>query len=258
LQRNPPPRQTLDTVLRSIALPALAAVLALSSAAPAVASTTAPARPAHSAPAAPPLAKVLAHTFRAYGGVDAILSVGAVHSVGAVSQGEAHGWRVERTLALPDRYRSALSLGGVEHETVILAGPRAFRNGAEVTGLVLADQIRLEAMRAFVPGALARNRTALVDRGEVGKGAQRVRRVELPLREDASLVVDIDARSGRVVRTVVSVGGRGTQVSYRHFRMVSGVLFPFAEDVESADGQRTLALERIELVAPATVRIEAP
>jgi hypothetical protein len=241
-------------VLRSLSFAALAAALALVPAAPAAA----PARHARSARPPAPLGKVLARTFRAYGGVDAILAVTAVRSVGAVSQGEAGGWRVERTVALPDRYRSALSLGGVEHETVILAGPRAFRNGAEVTGLVRADQIRLEALRSFVPAALARNRTALVDHGEIVEGAARVRRVELPLREDAALTADIDARSGRVVRTVVSVGGRDTLVSYRRFRMVSGVLFPFAEDVEGADGKRTLALERIELLPASAVKIEPP
>jgi hypothetical protein len=248
-------------VLRTVALAALAAAvishpLTAAGAPPAATSRRVQARKARPAP--PPLGQVLARTFRAYGGVDAILGVGGVHTTGAVSEGEAQGWRVERVLALPDRYRSAFSLGGVEHETVILAGTRAFRNGAEVTGLVRADQIRLEALRAFVPAALARNRAALVDRGELGKGAALVRRVELPLRDDAVLVADIEARSGRIVRTVVAVGGRETLVSYRRFRMVSGVLFPFAEDVEGADGRRTVALERIELVPAASVKIELP
>ena len=249
------------TVLRIVARAALAAALlgdpSTAAAAP-PAATSRRQRVRAVRPAAPPLGKVLARTFRAYGGVDAILGVSAIRSVGAVSEGEAQGWRVERVLALPDRYRSAFSLGGVEHETVILAGLRAFRNGAEVTGLVRADQIRLEALRAFLPGALAKNRAALVDRGEVGEGAARVRRVELPMRNDALLVVDIEARTGRIVRTVVAVGGRETLVTYRRFRMVSGVLFPFAEDVEGADGRRTLALEHIELVPAASVKIELP
>jgi hypothetical protein len=215
-------------------------------------------RPARARPAPLPLGQVLARTFRAYGGVDAILAVGAVRATGAVTEGEAQGWRVERTVALPDHYRSALSFGGVEHEAVVLAGPRAFRNGAEVTGLVRADQIRLEALRAFLPAALALRRASLVDRGEVGKGAARVRRVELPLREDAVLTADIEPRSGRVLRTVVAVGGRENLVSYRRFRLVSGLLFPFAEDVEGADGRRTLLLERIELLPAAAVTIELP
>jgi hypothetical protein len=237
-------------------LAALLAALALVPSAPAAAPARARARATRPTP--PPLGQVLARTFRAYGGVDAILGVGAVRSVGTVAQGEAHGWRVERTVRPPDRYRSAFSLGGVEHETVILAGLRAFRNGAEVTGLVRADQIRLEALRAFVPAALAKNRAALQDRGELGEGADRVRRVDLPLREDAVLTADIDARTGRVVRTVVSVAGKDTLVSYRRFRMVSGVLFPFAEDVEGADGKRTLTLEHIELLPAGSVRIDAP
>lgn len=245
-------------MLRTVALAASLAALALSPTPAAASPARAQARRARPAPPVAPLSAVLARTFKAYGGVDAILEVGAVRSVGAVSSGDAEGLRVERTLALPDRYRSSFSLAGVEHESVLLAGARAFRNGAEVTGLVRADQIRLEALRAFVPATLARHRGELQDDGELGRGAARIRRVRLPLREDATLTFDIEARSGRVLRAVSSVGGRDTLVTFRRFRMVSGVLFPFAEDVEAAEGTHTVELSRIELLPATAVKIEPP
>ncbi len=149
--------------------------------------------PAQRAPPPAPLAQVLARTFHLYGGVDAILAVGGVRLFGAVVDGAAAPGsqpRFERLLAPPDRYRCAVTLGGLESETLVLDGARAFRDGAEVTGLARADTIRLEAARSFLPAALARQRASLVDRGEVRRGDRRIRLVELPLHEDASVTAE--------------------------------------------------------------------
>jgi hypothetical protein len=244
-------------LLRSLVATALLATLA----APAAASPRVRPKTARPVPAPAPLSQVLARTFRFYGGVDAILAVEGLRLRGTIADGTTEPRsrpRVERVLRLPDGYRSAVSLGGLERETLVLDGSRAFRDGAEVTGLVRADQIRLEATRMFLPAALARDREALVDRGELRRDGRRVRLVELPLHERASLTAEIDSASGRILRAVTRVAGRETAVSYRRFRPVEGILFPFAEDQEARGGRRTVLVEQVELVRASAITIDHP
>jgi hypothetical protein len=251
-------------LLRSAAAAlAVALLVALPGAAlPAPREKGAPAAAPDAAQSAPsPLSRLLARTFRFYGGVDAILAVRGVRLQATIADGTTEPPsrpRLERVLKPPDRYRSAVSLGGVERETLVLDGGRAFRDGAEVTGLVRADQIRLEAARFFLPGALAREREALVDRGEAHRAGRRVRLVELPLHDRASLTAEIDPGSGRILRAVTRVAGRETAVTFRRFRPVEGVLFPFAEDLEQRDGKRTILVERVEVVPADAITIERP
>ncbi len=217
--------------------------------------------PARRAPSPPPLSQVLARTFRFYGGVDAILAVEGLKLEGSIADGTTDPRerpRVERLLQPPDRYRSAVSLGGIERETLVLDGGRAFRDGNEVTGLVRADQIRLEAARFFLPAALAREREALVDRGEARRAGRRVRLVELPLHARATLTAEIDSVSGRILRAVTRVAGRETSVSFRRFRPVEGILFPFAEDLELREGKRTVLVDKVELVRADAIAIQHP
>jgi hypothetical protein len=267
------------------AAPALAAaLLAVLPAAAAAAPRVAPARPApvegraapghrpkgapagradprRRAPAALPLSQVLARTFRFYGGVEAILAVGGLRVRAIIADGTAGpGSRpqLERALVPPDRYRSAVTLGGLERETLVLDRGRAFRDGAEVTGLVRADQIRLEAARSFLPAALARGREALVDRGEARRAGRRVRLVELALHDRATLTAEIDPASGRILRAVTRVAGRETAVSFRRFRPIEGVLFPFAEELEQREGRRTILVEQVEVVPADSIRFDRP
>jgi hypothetical protein len=209
----------------------------------------------------PPLGPVLARTFRLYGGVEAILAVGALRLTGKVVDGVAAPGAVphfERLLALPDRYRSSVTLGGLERETLILYGNRAFRDGAEVTGLARADLIRLEAARTFLPAELARRRASLVDRGEARRQGHLVRIVELPLSEHASLTAEIDPASGTILRSVARANGREAVVSFRSLRPVGGVLFPFAEELEALGRKQTLVIEQVDLLPADSVRISQP
>lgn len=211
--------------------------------------------------AAPPLAPLLARTFKLYGGVDAILAVGALRLKGSVVDGVTSPGaspHFERLWAIPDHYRSALTLGGVENETLILHGHRAFRDGAEVTGLPRADQIRLEAARTFLPAELARRRATLVDRGEARRRGHLVRIVEMPFNDHASLTAEIDAESGAILRSVARVGGREASVSFRVLRPVQGVLFPFAEDFEAQGGKRTWLVEQVDLLPADSLKISQP
>ena len=84
-----------------------------------------------------------------------------------------------------------------------------------------------------------------------------MRLVELPLHERASLTAEIDSASGRILRAVTRVAGRQTTVSFRRFRLVEGVLFPFAEDLEARDGKRTVIVEQVELVRSGAISIRA-
>jgi hypothetical protein len=245
---------------RSRLLPALAAALALAlPAAPGAAP-----RPAaeERRASASPLAPLLARTFKLYGGLEAILRVGALRLTGRVVDGvTAPGAapRFERLLALPDGYRSAVTMGGLEHETLVLSGQRAFRDGAEVTGLPRADLIRLEAARTFLPAELARRRAALVDRGEVRRGSRWVRLVELPLNPHASLTAELDPESGAILRSVSRASGRETAVSFSRLRPVGGLLFPFSEELEGrGPRRRTLVVDQVDLLPAASVRIPGP
>lgn len=204
---------------------------------------------------------MLARTFRFYGGVDAILAVEGLRLQATIADGATDPKarpRLERLLQVPDCYRSAVSLGGLERESLILDGSRAFRDGAEVTGLVRADQIKLEAARAFLPAALARGRETLVDRGQARRAGRPVRLVELALHERATLTAEIDPSSGKILRAVTRVAGRESTVSFRRLRSVEGVLFPFAEDLEARDGKRTVIVENVELVRSGAISIQLP
>ncbi len=244
-----------------IAALALSLALALPALAAAPRASRHAARPAAERSPELSLSQLLARTFRAYGGVEAILAVEGVHLRGTIQEGSAgpaNPARLERVLGPPDRYRAAVSLGGMERETLVLQGGRAFRDGAEVTGLARADQIRLEAARAFLPAALARGRESLVDRGGARRGGRRLRLIELPLHDQASLTAEIDESTGRIVRAVSRVAGKEIAVSFRRFRAVDGILFPFAEDVEASDGKRTLVVDTVELVPARQIAIQAP
>lgn len=255
---------------RSRPIAALAAALALvipslPGAAPRPPTADAARRPpaALSAGAAadPPLAPLLARTFRLYGGVDAILAVGALRLTGRVVDGVAtpgEAPRFERLLALPDRYRSLVTLGGLEREALILYGNRAFRDGAEVTGLARADLIRLEAVRTFLPAELARRRTTLLDRGEARRRGHLVRLVEVPLSDHASLTAEIDPASGAILRSVARASGREAVVSFRSLRPVGGVLFPFTEELEARGHKQTLVIEQVDLLPVDSVSISQP
>jgi hypothetical protein len=193
--------------------------------------------------------------------VDALLRIGGIRLRGVVDDGTAApGARpqLERLLGPPDRFQATVSLGGLERESLTLAGGRAFRDGAEVTGLLRADQIRLEAARAFLPGTLARARARLVDRGEAVRAGRRVRRVELPLHHDAVLTAELDAASGRILRATTRVGRRESAVTYRRLQPIAGVLFPFEEEHESSEGRRRVLVTTVELVPARALHIAHP
>jgi hypothetical protein len=239
----------------------VALALAVPSPAPAAARRRTPVPAPAPAPAPISLSRLLARTFRLYGGVDALLAVGGVRVRAVVDDGvsaPAARPQLERLLRPPDQFRATMTLGGLERETLILDGGRAFRDGAEVTGLVRADQIRLEAARAFLPAALARERNALVDRGEATREGHRVRLVELRLHDEAVLTAELDPLNGRILRTIVRVKGRESTVSYGRLRPISGVLFPFAEEHSSAEGRRRVVVRGVEIVPADGIRIDHP
>lgn len=267
LARSPSPASFALSLSLSLALsPAIALALAPAAVAPVRAPVRAPApapatAPAAARPRAParasPLSRLLARTFKAYGGLEGLLAVEGIRSAGTVRDGERLG-RVERALAPTGRLRAVTTFGGVEHETVVLDGDRAWRDGAEVTGLARSVLLRLEAARLFLPALLARERAALVDRGELRRAGRQLRLVELPFEKEAALLAEIDAGSGRIVRTTARVGRYEIVVTYDRFRRVSGLLFPFHEAIAAPEGLRTVALDRVELVPAGVLRLSAP
>jgi hypothetical protein len=246
-------------VRASLAAAAIGAVLALGLPAEAAPAKGGKATAARAAPLS--LSRLLARTFRLYGGVEALLGVDGLRVRGLVDDGAAApGARpeLERLLQPPHRYQATVSLGGLEREKLVLDGGRAFRDGAEVTGLARADQIRLEAARAFLPAALARERAGLVDRGEAVREGRRVRLVELRLHPHAVLTAELDPSSGRILRAVTRVGRRESAVAYAKLQPIAGVLFPFAEEHRSREGRRRIVLTAVEVVRADEIEIEPP
>ena len=165
--------------------------------------------------------------------------------------------RLSRTFERPRRLRVEIAYPGEEPEVRVLDGARGWRNGVEVSGTVQWAAMALQAARLDLPRLLADERLKLVDGGAVKRGGRRLRAVTVPLGGGMVLTVEIDPKTGRILRSSGRVdAGHGTTLelatAYSDFRRVGGVLVPFRE-AGFAQGQRTgdTALGRVELLRDA-------
>jgi hypothetical protein len=207
----------------------------------------------------PTLSRLLKRTFDAYGGLPALQRGNARVEEGKVTsavQGGQAG-RLSRTFERPRRLRVEIVWPGEESEVRVLDGARGWRDGVEVSGTVKWAAMALQAARMDLPRLLAEERLKLVDGGTVKRGRQRLRAVTVPLGDGMTLTVEIDPKSGRILRSSGRVdAGPGTTIdlatTYSDFRRVDGVLVPFRE-ASFAQGQRTgdAVLGRVELLRDA-------
>lgn len=208
----------------------------------------------------PSLSQLLKHAFDAYGGLSKLQRWNARVEEGRVTslimQGGQTG-RLRRTFERPGKLRVEIAYPGQEPEVRVLDGARGWRNGIEVSGTPRWAAMVLQAARLDLPRLLAEKRLELVDAGAVKRGGQRLRAALLPLGGGMTLTVELDPKTGRILRSSGKVdAGPGMALEfatdYSDFRRVDGALVPFRE-ANFAQGQRTgdTVLERVELLRDA-------
>jgi hypothetical protein len=158
--------------------------------------------------------------------------------------------RIVRTLSRPRRLRVEVEFPGAGNELRVLDGKRGWRDGEEVTGPRL-DAMVLQAARLDVVALLAVPGTKITDHGTATVKDQLVRVLSFEPAPGLTVEAQIDAGSGRVLRTRGSTGGPHQPVAfettYDDFRKVDGVLVAFHE-VNWANGRTTgeTVLEKVE------------
>ena len=203
--------------------------------------------------------EVVARVVEAYGGEEAIRRNGAMVQEGEVTSvlGGQDPVRLTRIFERPGRLRVTVSYPGSQgQEQRVVDGPRAWRDGEEVSGTPSHRAMELQAARLDLPFLLLEGRDRVVDGGEVVADGRRLHVLTLPLGAETSLTVEIDVETARVVRSITRLRSPRVNLEfvtvYLDHRKVSGVLVPFRE-VNQAQGRRTgtTVLQRVEFLREA-------
>lgn len=202
------------------------------------------------------LSAFIDQTIAAYGGAQALQKASTVLSQGRVTSA-ARGGRegvMARLASPPMRLRVEVMYGPGDGELRVVDGPRGWRDGVAVTGPAL-EAMQLQAARLELPLSLLDRRAIVRDVGSALREGVRVRVLELPLSGTMSLLVEIDASTHRIVRSMGrTTGPRPLDfvTSYFDYRKVNGVLFAFTEK-NLAMGRPTgdTVFEKIELLPEA-------
>ena len=188
---------------------------------------------------------------KAYGGEKALGRVKAYRETGTLESPRGTA-RTLRVFAPPERLRVEIAYAGGNSEVRVLDGPRAWRDGEAVAG-VLRDSMVLQAARLDLPGLLLRYRKTLVDLGEMQREGATFRGIGVPLGGRLNVAVQVDPKTARILHSEGALPGPGGGIrfatDYSDFRRVAGVLFAFHE-VSFASGQKTgdTQLEKVELL----------
>jgi hypothetical protein len=169
----------------------------------------------------------------AYGGADLWMEVESIRQEGRVSPTmRSRGGLLLREFKRPDSLRVTIDYGSYVDERVV-SGNRGTQDGEKVDGPELQAMI-LQAVRMDIPTILLTHRKDVVDRGGVKRGNARYRRLEIPLPDALTLILDVDPSSWRVVRSagILRLPDGSTmafETDYSEFRFVEGRLFAFRE-----------------------------
>jgi hypothetical protein len=188
-------------------------------------------------PMAQSVEELVEEVIATYGGAEKLASVTAVRQWGQLVSFRRGGSiaRVERTLELPDRLRIEIAYPGEPDEVRILDREFGWRRAAEAPQ-PLYDSMLLQAARLSVPYILPAVRAELRDQGfSTDREGREIRVLELPLRHDLSLFIEIDSARHLIRRT------RGTMLvgrdpvmefsaEYHEHRMIEGVLVAMREE----------------------------
>jgi hypothetical protein len=207
----------------------------------------------------PGAARVLARATEAWGGEEVVRRHVAMVQEGEVTSvlaGDDPG-RLTRIFERPGRLRvNILYAGSQGQEQRIVDGPRAWRDGEDVSGTPSHGAMALQAARLDLPWMLLQARDVLVDGGEVERDGRHLHALTVPLSPEASVTAEIDPATGVLVRSVARYqSSRGTVefvTEYSDHRTVDGQKVPFRE-VSYAQGRRTgtTVLRRVEFLREA-------
>jgi hypothetical protein len=207
----------------------------------------------------PGAARVVHHAITALGGEEVILRHRAMVQEGEVTSilaGDEPG-RLTRIFERPGRLRVTIVYPGSQgQEQRVVDGPRAWRDGEDVSGTPSHAAMALQAARLDLPYLLLRAGSGLVDGGEIQRDGRRLQVITVPLSSDAAVVAEIDVETGLPVRSQARFeSGRGPLefvTEYSDHRTVDGQKVPFRE-VSYAQGRRTgsTVLRRVEFLKEA-------
>lgn len=201
-----------------------------------------------------PLDALVAKVVRAYGGPKALDAARAFRQTGTLVSPTRGPGRLAREFVRPAFLHVEVAYAGGAGELRVLDGPRAFRDGREVSGPP-RDAMALQAARLDLPALLSAWRERVKDAGTRALAGRPLRGLELPLGEGLTLVAWVDAASGRILRSEGRAVTGPVRVEfatdYSDFRSVGGALFAFVED-NFASGQSTgrTTLEEVVLTPP--------
>lgn len=200
-------------------------------------------------PAPPPdVAAVVGAVVAAAGGEKAWRAAPCRIERGRLTTGKAAG-ELYRAVAWPGRLHLELSYQRGLRERRVLNGGLAWVDGKPVQGAQLAA-LTLQSLRAGLPLILLDRQDELVDRGVVQRAGLSLRRLELPVGQDLSLEVEIDARLNRVVTATGRVGRLTVGAAYGDWRKVGALLLPFKEELFAAGAPTgVITLDSVELPA---------
>lgn len=174
------------------------------------------------------LAPLLERVAKAYGETTPPASILQRGHTVSHSQGEGPLVRAYRR---PDLFRVEIRYASGP-ETRILAGPQAWQRNRPMSEAFRGALI-LQAARMALPWNLFAARSTLRDGGEQAVGNSRLHSIELPLAAGLTLVAEVDAESGRILRSRGILQHADNQMVfgtvYDDFRLSAGRLYAAVE-----------------------------
>ena len=147
---------------------------------------------------------------------------------------------VERDVSWPDYLRVEIAYENGLRESRVMLGDDGWRDGAPASPPMIAA-MQLQAARLSLPMILWWEGSAVVDMGDaVREDGKQVHRLKVGLADGLALFVEIDAQTGRILRSagVMTMGGAEMAfgAAYSDFRAFGDVMWAAHED-QSAMGQ---------------------
>lgn len=214
---------------------------------------------AHKAKADSDIARLVDHVINAYGGRANLERVGNLRQTGVIVSLARQGaeGRFQRLFVRPNRLRMAISYGNESTELRIFDGLHSWSNGRQ-SSQPQHEALVLQAARLALPLLLLERVNDLKDIGATpGPEGSNLNVLELNLAGGLSLSVEIEPRSGRILRSKGLGQATGSMrldfgTAYSDFRMWNGVLMAMRED-QYALGQYIGHVEITAVDSPAQI-----
>ncbi len=172
---------------------------------------------------------LVAKVVTAHGGAAAWQSVASFRETGTVIPAmRPSDGKLTREWQRPDKLRVEIVYPS-NTEIRVVDGDHGTQNGKEATGMGL-DAMRLQAARLGLPLLLEQKKSSLRSAGE--------NTIEIALAPQMTLTIEVDPKSGHIIRSIGKAEGIEFTTGYSDFRMVDGLLFAFRED-NSAQSTKT-------------------